>query len=140
MLVLELPRHIHVKIVDFGIARYVNKGEIYKTRVIGSGTAFWRAPEILASERAYKLSKPDLKAADVYSFAMTCYEVLTGERPLSNLGRTEYDRVMEGYRPTLPAVHLDLKVLIEQCWHGELDQRPNFDSICEKIQRIEMAL
>lgn len=141
VLVQEHPGgHIDVKIVDFGLSRYVNEGETHGS-YIGTGTGFWRAPEILPIDTADWSSKPNLKAIDVYSFAMTCYEVLTGRIPCSEFNRTEYGPVIEGYRPELPRdVDLDLKVLIQKCWHGEPEQRPDFTYICEELQRIQQAL
>ncbi|KAG0602762.1 hypothetical protein M758_10G039000 [Ceratodon purpureus] len=89
----------------------------------------------------------DLKAADVYSFAMTCYEVLSGEVPLAdeerNLGQTAVKLavIRDGLRPTLPAdLNSDLKQLIEECWVGKPEKRPNFSSICEKLQTIQDRL
>lgn len=38
-----------------------------------------------------------------YSFGMTCYEILTGEIPLGNLGPKDYDVVLQGARPVLPS-------------------------------------
>jgi serine/threonine protein kinase len=43
------------------------------------GTGFWRAPEILlAVQNGNNRSNTFTNMADVYSYAMTCYEVLTG--------------------------------------------------------------
>lgn len=43
------------------------------------GTGFWRAPEVLQClERQARVSGIDWQAADIYSFGMTCYEILTG--------------------------------------------------------------
>ena len=105
------------------------------------GTGFWRAPEILPTETADRSSKRNLRAIDVYAFAMTSYEVITGGIPCSELKRGDYDFVIGGYRPTLPSeLHPGLKVLIEQCWHGELEQMPDFTYICEDLGRIQQAL
>ena len=103
------------------------------------GTGFWRAPEILRLTKD-KSIKPDLKAADVYSFAMTCYEVLTGKKPFQDelftglLKSNEYDKVIEGLRPKLH-VNLDdhLTTLIKSCWAPDPECRPNFERICERL-------
>ncbi|KAG0622116.1 hypothetical protein M758_3G073300 [Ceratodon purpureus] len=133
---------INVKIVDFGVSQNLNKGGTHLSHS-GVGAGFWRAPEMLPSREAKRSRALDLKAADVYSFSMTCYEVFSGKRPMSeyNLSARDYDRVIKGLRPTLPSDLLPkLKVLIEKCWHGQPDRRPNFDHICEEIEMIEQAL
>ena len=85
----------------------------------------------------------DLKAPDVYSFAMTCYEVVTGAVPLvdeaNELGPPQARlRVIAGLRPTLPSdLKSDLKVLIEECWDGKPEQRPTFSTICTRLQKIQ---
>jgi serine/threonine protein kinase len=53
----------------------------FETLVCVQGTGFWRAPEVL--EELLKQPKDrDLEIwtqkVDIYSYAMTCYEILTG--------------------------------------------------------------
>jgi serine/threonine protein kinase len=140
VLVNEHPGYMDIKIVDFGLSRYLSKSETHGA-YIGVGTGFWRAPEILPSQTADKSSQPNLRAIDVYAFAMTSYEVLTGGVPCSELRRGDYEAVIGGYRPTLPSdLYPDLKVLIEKCWHGDPEQRPDFSYICEELRRIQQAL
>lgn len=69
------------------------------------GRLFWRAPEILQAlkEGNQPIFTPK---ADVYSFAMTCYEILTGGIPLEteNLKASDYDAVIvSGKRTELPS-------------------------------------
>lgn len=43
------------------------------------GTGYWRAPEILeALKNGTVHTKPNLLTSDVYSYATTCYDILTG--------------------------------------------------------------
>ena len=69
---------IEVKIMDFGVSQYIGDSPAK-----GSGTRFWRAPEILKEldDGMIQSTNIDLQAADVYAFAMTCYEVFTGHIP-----------------------------------------------------------
>ncbi|KAG0582630.1 hypothetical protein KC19_3G073700 [Ceratodon purpureus] len=127
-----------IKIVDFGASRHVDSNTMHA--VIGVGTGFWRAPEILPTETVGNLSTPDLMAADVYSFAMTRYEVLTGKLPFQDelstgrLRYNEYGTVISGLRPELPD-NLDgnLKGLINSCWDRDPSHRPNFEKICKEL-------
>ena len=149
VLVPDRPGSIDVKLADFGVSHLVDSGETFS---LGTGTTFWRAPEIFGPSSLGKVeadedqpSLCDLKAADVYSFAMTCYEVVTGGVPLEDemkkFGATETRlAVVKGLRPELsPNLLPDLKLLIEECWDGNSQQRPTFSSILQKLQKIQQA-
>ncbi|KAG0630105.1 hypothetical protein M758_1G154500 [Ceratodon purpureus] len=134
----EYGDSIDVKIVDFGVSQYIQgfSGE----NIVGVGTRFWRAPEIFPLD-ANRSRTPDLKKADVYSFAMTCYEVLTGNVPFADLRATEYDAVLSGCRPELPLdLDLGLKALIAKCWHTDPEERPHFSQICDELHAIHQTL
>jgi serine/threonine protein kinase len=66
------------------------------------GTGFWRAPEVLAELQKIQASDRNVEIwtekVDVYSYAMTCYEVLTGHVPFFEYVK----RVIDGERPHLP--------------------------------------
>lgn len=100
------------------------------------GTGFWRAPEILLA-----IKKRDIKShiftekSDVYSYGMTCYEILTGSIPLEDIGRSNYDYVLCGRRPKLPEnIKPWLKVLLSRCWHEDALKRPTFQEIFDIFQ------
>lgn len=67
----------NVKICDFGLARY--KEKFLKDNHGKIGTPHWMAPEILRGEK-YE------EAADVYSFGVILWEMLTGDIPF--MGRS----------------------------------------------------
>ena len=139
VLVPEQSGSIDVKITDFGVSHLIDSSE----RPTGvAGTGFWRAPEM------FQTGAYDLKATDVYSFALTCYEVLTGREPLADQVK-EYGGpaamrsavIGEGLRPILPSdLNPDLKLLIEDCWDGKPERRPTFSTICQKLQTIQQGL
>jgi serine/threonine protein kinase len=61
------------------------------------GTGFWRAPEILVAVLDQTLRPATFtQQADVYSFAMTSYEILTGWMPFEELGPEGYNVVVTG--------------------------------------------
>lgn len=105
VLVSEHHSSIDVKIGGFDESETTVSREIcWGPPWTKAGTGFWRAPEVFSEER-----RPyDLKAADVYSFAMTCYEILTGLHPFDGMDRgySSYralqDEVIRGLRPELP--------------------------------------
>jgi serine/threonine protein kinase len=127
----------------------------------GWGTAFYRAPEMSPidcshSEDFAELGLPDkslepdfqaLQATDVFSFAMTCYHVITGNAPNSDLRLREYAKVRsQGYRPKWPTnsdlepMWLQLKSLVERCWVLIPKERPTFDDICKELLKIHSSL
>jgi serine/threonine protein kinase len=103
----------------------------------------WTAPEAIKLVGGVRPSPDLLRKSDVYSFAMTCYEVVTGKLPFDGIKDNALPEQIEadgGYRPTLPSdLYPDLKVLIEKCWHGDPEQRPDFSYISEELRRIQQA-
>jgi serine/threonine protein kinase len=85
--------------------------------------------------------KPTYTAkADVFSFAMTCYEVVSGELPYSSdLPRQRINElVREGVRPELPKdINTRLSSLIQKCWQTEAPERPTFEKICFDLKEMK---
>ncbi|KAG0576985.1 hypothetical protein KC19_5G123400 [Ceratodon purpureus] len=110
------------------------------------GTQFWRAPEILLAVKNHTIT-PDLftEKSDVYSYGMTCYEILTGCIPFDEVSSSNYDVVLGGARPALPS-HLELpryswiRKMLKRCWHADPLQRPTFKEICLLIERKRIGL
>jgi serine/threonine protein kinase len=156
---------IDVKIVDFGIS-HLESSDIHVTYryYTGMGTRFYRAPEMMPIDPKEDLSKlglPDisstadlqaLKATDVFSFAMTCYEVLTGKAPFEaelstgSMHESDYAKVRsEDRRPPWPArpdpepKWSKLKSLVEGCWVRIPKDRPTFDKVCKELMEISRS-
>ncbi|KAG0606739.1 hypothetical protein M758_9G163900 [Ceratodon purpureus] len=109
----------------------------YECSVGVIGTGFWRAPEILLAVKNHNItSELFTEASDVYSYGMTCYEIMTGRIPFEVEGfqANDYDRVIDGYRPSLPSKCPDwVKELVSRCWHRDPNERPTFTKIHEVI-------
>ncbi|CAM6021166.1 unnamed protein product [Sphagnum balticum] len=99
------------------------------------GTGFWRAPEILlAIQNGNITSNTFTKMADVYSYAMTCYEVLTGCILFEGHPRSDYSRVLSGKKPkVLDYIDPLTGALLAQCWHPNNLQM--FISMCKYCLR-----
>jgi serine/threonine protein kinase len=94
------------------------------------GTAFWRAPEVLQQLKQDVTPVILTDKADVYSYAMLCYEILTGSIPFEGHRQSDYDLVLSGTRPELPAILSErLRRLLESCWQTAPEQRPDFAQI-----------
>jgi serine/threonine protein kinase len=105
------------------------------------GTGFWRAPEVLLAlhhNRRETLTTIFTPKADIYSFAMTCYEILTGQIPLDNHPRSDYNVILLDHRrPQLPShVNPSLAALIHRCWHQDPNLRPTASQLVSEIEHL----
>jgi serine/threonine protein kinase len=74
--------------------------------------------------------------ADIYSFGMICYEVLTGKVPFEGHQINDYDLVLDGGRPELPDhVPEFLKNIILRCWHADPNSRPRWTDIIQALMQ-----
>ncbi|KAG0587267.1 hypothetical protein KC19_2G153100 [Ceratodon purpureus] len=100
------------------------------------GTGFWRAPEILqACKDGVVYAKIELfsKEVDIYSYGMTCYEVLSGKLPFQEQVVT-LDDIINGKRPEVPEYVEDwIRELLNKCWQSDPIARPSIGEILEFI-------
>lgn len=131
---LALSTTLKVKVADFNVAR-VNSSSCYTQ---GVGTSVFRAPEVLRAdgERGYSLS------ADVYSFAMVCYQILSREAPFQGK-RCQSKIILNGDRPQLSksiSCPPYLRHCMERWWHPKSEKRPEFTEICRVLRHLYGAL
>lgn len=99
-----------------------------------SGTRYFRAPEVMkACKEGNPYAAKFTKAVDVYSYGMTCYEILTGNVPFHDHPYSkDYDLILKGNRPKVPE-YVDgwIHKLLRRCWEGDPEKRPTFvDIMC----------
>jgi len=129
---------VQVKLTDFGISKLNLNNSRFAT--MGVGTAQWRAPEVFPFGPRNKYTK----AADVYSYAMVFFEVLTGEMPFENIEQHELpSSIRNGLRPTLPPddycpVHVS--AVIKKCWATRPEDRPQFHEICQMLWQCKARI
>eukprot|EP00127_Corallochytrium_limacisporum_P001372 Clim_evm11s54 gene=Clim_evmTU11s54 len=85
-----------VKVIDFGLARFVEKGNFMAKTLCGS--PFYAAPELLT--RNYDGAK-----ADMWSIGVVLYNMVTGEAPYAGDPNAPLPKFLKGlqhYRFTLP--------------------------------------
>jgi serine/threonine protein kinase len=116
----QVDENWNVKVADFGFAR-IKEENATMTRC---GTPCWTAPEIIRGEKYDE-------RADVYSFGVIMWEVLTRRQPYAgrNFMGVSLD-VLEGRRPQIPhdcPAHFS-KVL-RKCWHATPDKRPHMEEV-----------
>ena len=134
-----LDKDFHPLITDFGYSKYFEYGHS-KSQSIYIGTVQYMAPEVIKGE-------PYGRKADVYSFGILMYEVVTNLEPYPELTKKELKIFQfqtlvskNKLRPkfTTP-VKEELRNLIEKCWSNDPNDRPTFKEIFnELIENFEM--
>mmetsp|Transcript_45766 Transcript_45766/g.96045 ORF Transcript_45766/g.96045 Transcript_45766/m.96045 type:complete len:499 (+) Transcript_45766:286-1782(+) len=128
-----------LKIFDFGLARIVPEGDAYNDLydMSGAGSPRYMAPECL------RRGEYNLKA-DVYTFAIVLWEILTGETPygfVANRDELYYHVVQEHDRPVIdkrwPS---DIKGMLESSFDANPKKRPKMKLFYEIIQKTLVAL
>ncbi|XP_058098391.1 serine/threonine-protein kinase STY46-like isoform X2 [Magnolia sinica] len=126
---LLLDEHEVVKVADFGLARVQTQSGVMTAE---TGTYRWMAPEVIEH-------KPYDHKADVFSFGIVLWELLTGKLPYEYLTplQAAVGVVQKGLRPTIPKyTHPRLGELLERCWQQDPTLRPDFSDIIEMLQLI----
>ncbi|ELP84382.1 protein serine/threonine kinase, putative [Entamoeba invadens IP1] len=133
---LDMNDKVNAKLTDFGSARNVNMLMTNMTFTKGVGTPKYMAPEILNKQK-YK------KSADVYSFAMTMFEIVNWEEAFQKSDvRFKYawdiaDFISAGKRLVIPnQVPNVLSTLITKCWDQDLQQRIEIQEIYQTLKMI----
>jgi serine/threonine protein kinase len=156
---LETP-YIHAKVADFGLSKTKDSTVGLSKLGENTGTDRWMPPEVIklspSRQRApfennHQPSYPfkcNTFKCDTYSFAMVCYEILTGYLPFEkesyNGSRLIKEKILEGIRPKLSEDPKQcppmLKALIERCWSQDPRERPRFDFICSHLRFLKYLL
>ena len=109
------------KLCDFGLARVVPKDKSVMTAE--TGTYRWMAPEVIVHAH-YTFS------ADVYSFAILLWELVTGGKvPYSTLNplQAAVSVAQRGVRPDVPSsCDPFIREIMEKCWKTSPTARPSF--------------
>ena len=104
----------------------------------GLGTALWMAPEVITQNYGFK--------ADVYSFGMVMYELLTCKYPWHDDQRPIWINqlmkvIREGERPMIDDACLihapeGFVELMKQCWRTHPKERPTFDEVLLALHEL----
>mmetsp|Transcript_8641 Transcript_8641/g.18152 ORF Transcript_8641/g.18152 Transcript_8641/m.18152 type:complete len:749 (-) Transcript_8641:74-2320(-) len=126
------------KLTDFGLAAIVqnNSSQARGDELSAeTGTYRYMAPEVIRHER-YQYS------ADVYSFAILMWVLLTREVPFKDLGQIEAaGRVaLDHARPPFPeGTPAKVKYLVENCWVDDPEKRMNIDKIVLILEELVLS-
>jgi hypothetical protein len=120
---------LNCAISDFGLAHLKGVSSFYSKRP-GHATR-WIAPE------RYKGGYVLDSSFDLFSFAMTCYQILTGELPFQK----EPDEIVkdwykDGERPEWPThVPNHIQAIISACWAHDPKSRPSMEAVLSQLSR-----
>ena len=128
-----LDKDMKPRLADFGFAKVVTEG-MPNTPERGSWP--WMAPEVM-------LGKPYSTAADVYSFGMFMYELVTDYTPFIgclNSKEVIHAVTVKKERPFLPEPEKPIYRVIRMCWDENPKKRPTMIDVCQMIVTETMAL
>ncbi|GBC25549.2 kinase-like domain-containing protein [Rhizophagus irregularis DAOM 181602=DAOM 197198] len=123
----DLENNFCIHISDMGLCGEVGNED--ETKIYG--VMPYVAPEVLRG-------KPYTQAADVYSFGMVMYYIITGKQPFENRAHDSLLAldICNGIRPEIPEIpeipelksnlYIDL---MKKCWDSDPDKRPNVELI-----------
>jgi len=126
-----------VKVCDFGFARAKDKNSKSWGRMTKNvGSSFWMAPEVPTGTYDEK--------ADVYSYAMVMFEVISQELPFEGTQSCEVaSLVLQGDRPDLDAIPPDfpeeMQALMRESWSRDPLRRPSFPAIRDTVAEAMSA-
>ncbi|RHZ78485.1 hypothetical protein Glove_164g59 [Diversispora epigaea] len=119
-----------IKISDFGLSKLigVNPNNLDKKNIFG--VLPYIAPEVLSGDEDYT------KAADVYSFGIIAYEMITGFPPYSDIPHDKdlAMKICNGLRPKIP-FHTPKLItrMIMRCWDARVTHRPTFTELKDEL-------
>ncbi|KAL5989231.1 hypothetical protein ACLOJK_010121 [Asimina triloba] len=148
--------YLHVKVAGFGLTsvkKFASSRASPSQQNNSTNNPFiWYGPEVLSeleqaavgTASSSSSSSKYTEKADVYSFAMICFELLTGKVPFedSHLQGDKMSRnIRAGERPLFPfPTPKYLTNLTKKCWQTDPLQRPSFSSICRILRYIKRFL
>ena len=97
----------------------------------------YTAPEYL-EEKSNIVENPRV-GADIYSFGMIVWELITENKPFKLLSKDELVNkvVIEKIRPKIPDnIPTEISQIIRACWQHEEEKRPSFGKIVKILENL----
>lgn len=122
-----------IKVCDFGLSDLFERGKKLYDDEGAKGTPLYMAPEVMLGDEFNE-------KADVYSFGIVLWEILTRKEPFSQY--SDYDEFVtaicdEGVRPPIPEDCIpSLQKLMTECWDANPKKRPDITDVVKRIDEI----
>lgn len=123
-----------VQLFDFGLSRELPGCDLQQPFEMSGkvGTLRYMAVEV-ACQQPYNV------AADVFSWAMVSYEVMTLCKPFAGWTRDMHQNLVccQGVRPETTALASNVRHMLETCWSQQPRLRPPMCSVVHQIRMLE---
>ncbi|XP_015196642.2 receptor-interacting serine/threonine-protein kinase 4 [Lepisosteus oculatus] len=136
-----LDAHYHVKISDFGLARWNGLSRADDI----SRDGFCGTIAYLPPERIMEKDRDSDTKHDVYSFSIVIWGILTQKKPYAEENNILHImvKVVKGMRPELTAVPRSrppacagFMALMQRCWQESPRARPSFEEITSEAEEL----
>ncbi|RHZ82073.1 hypothetical protein Glove_114g144 [Diversispora epigaea] len=129
--VLSLDFDLFLYISDFGLSKLIGQNVKNSEKRNIFGVLPYISPEVLSGEEY-------TKAADVYSFGIIAYEIVTGFALYYDIphDRDLARRICDGLRPKIP-FHIPKLItqVIMRCWDARVTHRPTFEELGKELRK-----
>ncbi|RHZ60881.1 hypothetical protein Glove_350g182 [Diversispora epigaea] len=119
-----------LQISDFGLSKLIGPNPNNPEKKNIFGVLPYIAPEVLSGYEEYT------KAADVYSFGIIAYEIVTGFPPYPDIPHDKElaEKICNGLRPKIP-FHTPKLItrVIMRCWDARVTHRPTFKELDHEL-------
>lgn len=131
--------YVHVKLGDFGSAKHYMMSSTTAPISKRVGTTPYCAPEVLAWKDGEQ-GRSFPPKADIWSFGMTCSEILSGQTPFKNEQKGGLLTILkDGGRPRLPDKTPEyLEFCITSCWEKNPKDRPTFLDLWRMLRHAKL--
>ena len=137
-----IPRDGRPRVVDFGLARATQAGQVPRAREGSGGGAgeSWEGSPLYMSPEQW-LGAADTPATDIWSLGLILHELATGRHPMQ--GRTMNELVAFMLQPdpvplgcTQPEVPAELCAVIQLCLNKDPEPRPTAELVVDMLESV----
>ncbi|RHZ85126.1 hypothetical protein Glove_71g181 [Diversispora epigaea] len=126
--ILSSSFKVNLRISDFGLSKLIRANPNNPEKKNIFGVLPYIAPEVLSGDEEYT------KAADVYSYGIIAYEMITG----FDIPHDEdlAIKICNGLRPKIP-FHTPKLItrMIMRCWDARVTHRPTFEELSNELMK-----
>ncbi|RHZ83800.1 hypothetical protein Glove_87g237 [Diversispora epigaea] len=130
--ILSYNFKLYLIISDFGLSKLIGENPNNPEKKNIFGVLPYIAPEVLSGDEEYT------KAADVYSFGIIAYEIVTGFPPYPDIPHDKdlAMKICNGLRPKIP-FHIPKLItrMIMRCWDARVTNRPTFKELEDELDK-----
>lgn len=135
--------YLPIKVTGFGLSSVKNNSSRTSSNQTATNPFIWHAPEVLFEQEQLEsfCESKYTEKADVYSFGMICFHLLTGKLPFEEghlQGEKMSRNIRAGENLLFPfSAPKYLTNITKKCWQTDPHQRPTFSSLCRILRYIK---